>query len=166
MAIHPDPGFLVLVTAHEDTLLRAARLLTGDWARAEDLLRETLIWALTEWRTLADEGAAPLRVRQRLVAMYLSADGATADEAVLEDAAEGAGSLDGLPRPVYARPPSSAGPMLVDTLGDLEPEDRAVLVSRYYLGLSAAEIGEVLGVDVWEVEGIAAQAVARVRRVR
>jgi DNA-directed RNA polymerase specialized sigma24 family protein len=75
MAIHPDSAFLALVDAHEETLLRAARLLTGDWEQAEDLLQSTLAWMLSAWQTLGGEPAAPLRLRQRLVAAYLEGPG-------------------------------------------------------------------------------------------
>ena len=153
MGHHPDSAFLALVAAHEETLLRAARLLTGDWPRAEELLQDTLAWTLSAWETLSAEPAAPLRVRQRLVAGYLAGNGAVAaadEEADLDEDA--------------AAPPARR--QLVDSLADLNAEDRAVLVSRYYLGLSAAEIGEVLGTDAEEVATAAADALAALRWVR
>jgi RNA polymerase sigma factor (sigma-70 family) len=153
MGIHPDSAFLALVNAHEETLLRAARLLTGDWDRAEDLLQETLAWTLTAWDALSRQPAAPLRVRQRLVAAYLDGDGP-------------AGGEDAEADPDEEPPVPPARRQLVDSLADLEPEDRAVLVSRYYLGLSPAEIGEVLGTDAEEVAATAAQALATLRWVR
>jgi RNA polymerase sigma factor (sigma-70 family) len=56
--------------------------------------------------------------------------------------------------------------VVVDSLAALDPEERAVLVSRYYLDLSAAEIGEVLGVDADEVGTTAARAIAALRGER
>jgi DNA-directed RNA polymerase specialized sigma24 family protein len=153
MVSHPDSAFLALMNAHEETLLRAARLLTGDWERAEELLQDTLAWTLSAWETLSGEPAAPLRVRQRLVAAYLDGGGSAGAEAEELD-------LDDEP------PVPPARRQLVDSLADLDPEDRAVLVSRYYLGLSAAEIGEVLGTDAEEVAATAAQALAGLRWVR
>jgi len=153
MGINPDSAFLALVNAHEETLLRAARLLTGDWERAEDLLQDTLAWTLSAWETLSREPAAPLRVRQRLVAAYLDGDGSAGAEDEEADLDEEA-------------PVPPARRQLVDSLADLEPEDRAVLVSRYYLGLSATEIGEVLGTDAEDVAATAAQALATLRWVR
>jgi DNA-directed RNA polymerase specialized sigma24 family protein len=153
MATHPDPAFLALMQAHEETLLRAARLLTGDWERAEELLQDTLAWTLSAWETLSGERAAPLRVRQRLVAAYLDGGGAA-------DAEDAGADLDDEP----SVPPARR--QLVDSLADLDAEDRAVLFSRYYLGLSAAEIGDVLGTDAEEVAATAAQALADLRWVR
>jgi RNA polymerase sigma factor (sigma-70 family) len=153
MDSHLDSAFLALMSVHEETLLRAARLLTGDWDRAEELLQDTLAWTLSAWQTLDGEGAAPLRVRQRLVAAYLAGDGP-------------ADPRDAEPDVDEERPVPRAHRQLVDSLADLTAEDRAVLVSRYYLGLSAAEIGEVLGTDAGEVAATAAQAMASLRWVR
>ncbi len=152
MGTHPDPAFLALVEAHEEVLLRAARLLTGDWQRAEDLLQDTLAWTMSGWETLDAEPGAPLRVRQRLVAGYLEGNGSVA-------AAEEAD-----PDEHGTAPPGRR--QLVDSLADLNAEDRAILVSRHYLGLSAAEIGEVLGTDAEDVTTAGAQALAALRRVR
>jgi RNA polymerase sigma factor (sigma-70 family) len=138
-----DPAFLALVAAHEEALLRAARLLTGDWERAEDLLRNTLAWALAGWEMLTEDEVATLRIQQRLIANFLSSQAAA----------------------TAAEPPDNAEstadrPALVTALSTLPAEDRAVVVSRYYLGLSAAEIGEILGVDAEEVSTAAARALA------
>jgi len=48
-------------------------------------------------------------------------------------------------------------------LGRLAAEERAVVVSRYYLGLSVDEIGEILGVGGDEVTVMAARAFASLR---
>jgi DNA-directed RNA polymerase specialized sigma24 family protein len=170
MAIHPNPGFLALVDAHEETMLRAARLLTGDWERAEELLQNTLAWALSKWDTLGTEPAAPLRVRQRLVANYLDDLGpADADDAEAEDLDDPFDEDEELDDEQefdqYPPVPSPRQGHLLDSLADLDPEDRAVVVARYYLGLSAAEIGEILGADAEEVATAEAHALATLRRV-
>jgi DNA-directed RNA polymerase specialized sigma24 family protein len=158
MGRHPDSAFLALVDAHEEMLLRAARLLTGDWDRAEDLLQDTLAWALAAWDTLSREPATPLRLRQRLVAAYLDGgDSAGEDD---EEPGFGEPGLGG------DSPVPPAHRQLVDSLAELNPEHRAILVSRYYLGLSAAEIGEVLGVEAEDVAAVAEQALASLRWVR
>ncbi len=168
-----------LVRAHHDTLLRAARLLTGDWRRAESLLRETLAWTLNAWQVLGNEGGAPLRVRQQLVASYLERAQArgpgsgwsrsvdrlagTADRAPTAAVrANGAGPAEpGRPdgrrtAGPDGRPVRVAG--LLDALSSLQPRDRAVVVSRHYLGLSAAEIGEALGLASADVSATAERA--------
>jgi RNA polymerase sigma factor (sigma-70 family) len=138
-----DPAFLVLVAAHEEALLRAARLLTGDWDQAEGLLRDTLAWALAGWELLAEDEVATLRIQQRLIANFLSSQSAAG-------AAEPPGDADS----------TAEGSALVAALASLPAEDRAVVVAHYYLGLSAAEIGEILGVEAEEVSTAAARALA------
>jgi RNA polymerase sigma factor (sigma-70 family) len=147
-----DPEFLALVAAHEEALLRAARLLTGGWERAEQLLRDTLAWALDGWEVLVEEDVATLRIQQRLIAGFLSSPAAT-ERPTIEPSATG-------PR---AEPAGESRPALVEALSGLPAEDRAVVVSRYYLGLSAVEIGEILGVDAERVSTVATRALAVLR---
>lgn len=147
MSSRLDPDFLALVSAHEEELLRAARLLTGDWDRAEKLLRDTLAWALAGWELLAEDAAAELRIQQRLIADFLSSHA-------------GHGAEPPAPRSPGGRPP------LVDALARLPPDDRAVVVCRYYLGLAPAEIGEILGIEAEEASAAAARALAVLQRRR
>jgi DNA-directed RNA polymerase specialized sigma24 family protein len=189
-----DPDFLALVAAHEEELLRAARLLTGDWERAEKLLRDALAWALAGWELLADDPAAGLRIQQRLIADFLSNEtGAQADaygdsRANAEPPAPGAqtGAPPGAraDAPADAEPsapgaqadawgdaewaaaggqPAGSRPALVEALAGLPPEDRAVVVSRYYLELSPAQIGEILGIGADRVSAVATRALAVLR---
>jgi DNA-directed RNA polymerase specialized sigma24 family protein len=141
-----DPAFLALVAAHEEALLRAARLLTGDWEQAEGLLRDTLAWALAGWEMLLDDEVAALRIQQRLIANFLSSQSAA-----------------GEPEPAGSAESTADRPALVTALAGLPAEDRAVVVSRYYLELSAPEIGEILGVEAESVSAIAARALAALR---
>jgi DNA-directed RNA polymerase specialized sigma24 family protein len=130
-----DPAFVALIDSQRETLLRAARLLTGDWAAANELMDETVGWARGEWTSLT--GSAGLRLRQRMVSAY-----------VADAAAAGAGS-----KTVGHRLPE---PSLLAGLAVLSAEHRAIVVARYYLALSAAEIGEVLGLDDEQVGSTAA----------
>jgi DNA-directed RNA polymerase specialized sigma24 family protein len=210
-----DPDFLALVTEHEETLLRAARLLTGDWDRAAHLLRDTLVWALGGWEGLADDEVATLRIHQRLIADFLATrpdlatppptdalgppepaapampavpamPGTVAAPAAVDlpdwpepDAPTdvwdtrglglglglGLGAGPGGPgagdEPGAGREASTSDPGgLVAALTELPANERAVVVSRYYLGLSVTEIGEILGVDADEVTIVAARAFA------
>ena len=130
MRTSPDPAFVSLLRAQQEPLLRAARLLTGDWIEAEDLLRDTFGWALGASLSLAGSGTAPVQVRQRLVARYLA------------DAEPGRMAVPLVRRAL----PFGA------SLEQLSAKDRAMLVARYYLDLSAAEIGEILDIDAEDVD--------------
>lgn len=156
-----DPDFLALTRAHEDTLLRAARLLTGDWDAAEGLLRDTLAWALSGWASLGGDAAAPLRLRQRLVQSYLESEPPPPGE---EDEAEG--GIDGAGTEAGAASPARGPSALTESVAGLPADERAVAVSRYYLGLSTAEIGEVLGVGTEDVAAAAARALTVLRWAR
>jgi DNA-directed RNA polymerase specialized sigma24 family protein len=114
---------------------------------------------LSAWQTLGGEPAAPLRLRQRLVAAYLEGPGRSF---LGQPEEEGGGDED-----LDAEPPTEPiGLRLLDLLAVLSPEDRAVLVSRYYFGLSAAEIGEILGTDARKVATAEGMALATLRWVR
>ena len=144
MTKQPDPAFLALVDTHEETLLRASRLLTGDWDLADELLRDTLSWALVSWKSLARNGLGPLRTRQRLVAAYLiSQPPDEPGESATDDA-----------EPERSDPTQP----LLAALARLDPVDRATVVAQYYLGLSAAEIGEILGREEADVADAAVEA--------
>ncbi|HVD27465.1 MAG TPA: hypothetical protein VNC79_03080 [Mycobacteriales bacterium] len=181
MRRQPDPAFLAVLEAQQEPLLRAARLLTGDWPAAEQLLRDTLAWAIGGWQSLTAGGTAPLRVRQRLISAYLAdARAAEADEEPDEDYDEDYEDVD--PQDAASAPPgdddgSSGGAdepgdgdpapgsaSLVAALAVLSREDRVIVVSRYYLGLSAAEIGDVLDVDDEDVDATAVSVLAALRR--
>jgi len=163
MRRQPDPAFLAVLRAQQEPLLRAARLLTGDWPAAEQLLRDTLVWAVGAWQSLEASGTAPVRLRQRMISAYLadtSPEDPEEDFSQEEDEAADllrAGDLSklrGIPHPAS----------FDEGLAVLPPEDRVIVVSRYYLSLSAAEIGEVLDVDDEEVDAIAVSVLAALRR--
>jgi DNA-directed RNA polymerase specialized sigma24 family protein len=143
-----DSAFVALTDSERKTLLRAARLLTGDWAAANQLMDETVGWALTERPPLTGNRGAGVRVRQRMVSAYVA------------DARAGAGSArTGMTR--VAEEPSETHstpetPSLLAGLAVLSAEHRAIVVARYYLALSAAEIAEVLDLDDEHVRRTAA----------
>ncbi|HEY9388385.1 MAG TPA: sigma factor [Mycobacteriales bacterium] len=128
MGREPDPRFLYLVEDHGGMLLRAARLLCGDWARAEDLLQQTLARALIRWDRRRPDLEVVLGVQRELVATYL-------DE--LPELDQTADNL---------RPAVPTGPLLC-ALRELEPMVRATVVGRYYLELSDRDIAELISVE-------------------
>jgi DNA-directed RNA polymerase specialized sigma24 family protein len=162
MRRQPDPAFLAALRAQQEPLLRAARLLTGDWPAAEQLLRDTLVWAVGAWQSLAASGAAPVRLRQRMISAYLADSSPGQDFAQEEDEAADLLRAGDLSKPHSIPPPAS----FEEGLSVLSPEDRVIVVSRYYLSLSAAEIGEVLDVADEEVDAIAVSVLAELRRSR
>jgi RNA polymerase sigma-70 factor (ECF subfamily) len=132
-----------LYDAHAVALLGyAMRLCDGDRAQAEDLVQETLVRA---WRHLdvLDPSAAPVRPWLFTVAQHLAIDAYRARRARPPEVGEAAlasvpgldeleGTLDRI--------------VVIDALGSLSPEHRAVIVETYYRGRSVAEAARGLGI--------------------
>jgi RNA polymerase sigma-70 factor (sigma-E family) len=144
--------FEEFAAARLPALLRFAFLLSGDRELARDLVQETLTRALVRWhrieaadrpyayvRTMLTNEFLAFRRRRRLPTVPLT------DELV------------------PARPSDEHDPELWQQLAGLPKQQRAVLVLRYYEGLSDAEIAEVLRCSPGTVRGYAARAFATLR---
>jgi DNA-directed RNA polymerase specialized sigma24 family protein len=155
-------------------LRRAAFLMCGDWALADDLTRSTLAGVLADpditepdlW-AYADLMAAFKRPRGRREHVFVAAEPAPAK--VSAAAASGAGGgrlqLATAPAPVAA-PPVGASlhtVLVLDALHGLSPRCRAVLVLRHFCGLAIDETANALDLDdsrvlAFEAEGLGAFA--------
>jgi DNA-directed RNA polymerase specialized sigma24 family protein len=161
MSRTPPTAFVSLLQAQQEGLVRAARLLTGDWERAEDLLQLTMAWALANWGTFEEDGTpAALVVRLRLVALFLAGSEPDAPADASADA-DPDGDAPAVEDPTIAIRP---GTSLLDSLTVLPPKDRAIVVGRYYLSLSAAEIGTMIGIAAEDVDATAVSILAGLRR--
>ena len=60
-------GFAQFVAARERALLRTARLLTGDWALAEDLVQTALVRSWPRWERIRRRDDPEIYVRRVLV---------------------------------------------------------------------------------------------------
>ena len=140
-------------------LLRYAVLLSGDKEHAGDIVQEVLARALPRWRRIAavddpygyvrrmvtNEFLSLLRRRKRLSTVPLDPD-----------------AVDG-PRAAAAAAAPEADDELWQLLGTLPRQQRAVIVLRYYEGLSDQEIAEVLDCRPGTVRGYASRALATLR---
>lgn len=128
------------VHARSRALLRTAMLLTGgDRPAAEDLLQTALTKAFLSWRKLRDPAAAEAYVRRILVNSAINEGRRRRRRpevlhAQVPDPDEGRDGEDQATR---------IG--IWQELNLLSPQQRAVLVLRYYEGLSEAEIARILG---------------------
>jgi RNA polymerase sigma-70 factor (sigma-E family) len=142
-------------------LLRYATVLIGDRELARDVVQEVLTRALVRWRRIGrlDEPYAYVRTmvtneylshrrRRRLPTVPLTFE-----------------ALDGPAAPAHADPTRSFGERddLWQRLADLPGQQRAVLVLRYYEGLSDHEIADVLGCRPATVRAYACRALANLR---
>ena len=152
-----DDLFTELVVRRGDALRRTAFLVIGDWHLAEDLLQTALANTWRRWNKLDDPVAAEAYVRQAIVRTAISwrrrrwnaerpydvtPDVAVDDRAYSE--LEGADSVRHL-------------------LATLTPRQRAVVVLRYYEGLSEAETAETLRCSLGTVKSTASRALAQLR---
>lgn len=149
-----EAGFRAFVQTNGATLQHAARLLTGDHHRGEDLVQTALTKVYLKWGKID----APLAyARKALVNAHI-------DQSRRRWWGE---------RPTEFLPESPTGTGdegAADTrdelrrlLNGLSPRERSVVVMRYYCDLSEQETAATLGIPVGTVKSSCARALARLR---
>jgi RNA polymerase sigma-70 factor (sigma-E family) len=154
--VRDEAGFRSFVEANGAALLHAARLLTGDHHRGEDLVQTALTKLYLKWGRVD----APLAyARRTLVTTHIDQTrrrwwGERPSEN-LPDTAE-----DGAPSEIGA---ADTRDQLRQLLTGLAPRDRAVVVLRYYCDLSEQDTAAALGLPVGTVKSSCARALTRLR---
>ena len=149
-----DAGFRSFVEANGATLLHAARLLTGDHHRGEDLVQTALTKVYLKWGRID----APLPyARKALVTAHIDQSrrkwwGERPTEVLPEQ-----------PTPDNDSGASDTRDELRRMLAGLEPRERAVVVLRYYCDLSEQDTAATLGIPVGTVKSSCSRALARLR---
>jgi RNA polymerase sigma-70 factor (sigma-E family) len=151
------PGFAEYVAARGPGLVRTAYLLTGDHHAAEDLVQTVLAKAVLRWSSIHSNPDAYIhralyhqqvsswrRLRRRV-------------EQPLAEPPDVAGRHD--PDAVERRL------VLRDALVRLAPQQRAVLVLRFYEDRSESETAALLGVSVGTVKSHVRRALQRLRAI-
>lgn len=149
-----EADFREFVAVRQQHLLRAAWLLTGEWASAEDLVQTALARAWPHWGRVMRSGGAEAYVRT----------------IVLNDFRRGwrrrwRGEL-----PTEVLPDRHTGPSDVDeqmglrrALAELPPRQRAVVVLRFFEQLSVAETAVTLKISDGTVKSQTSKALAHLR---
>jgi RNA polymerase sigma-70 factor, ECF subfamily len=159
-----ERAFEELVRAYQGIAFRAAYLLTGSAADAEEAVQVGFIkaWAalgrfrrgaeFRPWllRIVANEAHNRRRSAQRRESLALRAAAA--------DASGGA-----VPSPEATAIDHESRQELLDAVNRLDEKDRDVLACRYFLELSERETAEVLGVRHGTVKSRTARALERLR---
>ena len=150
------PEFSAFVRAHSTTLLRAAYLLTGDRASAEDLVQETFLRLYPRWSRVQDADVPLAYVRRSLTNNFINSRRRIGREVLVAEPPERGYFLD------------PAGPLgdrqlVRGLLAGLPAKQRAVLVLRFYSGLSDAEIAADLGCREGTVRSIVSRGLAALR---
>lgn len=155
MRAERDREFVGFVQTAYEPLLRLARLLTADAAAAEDALQDALAGAYDVWMRKGAPREPYAYVRRSMV-----------------NAVRGQHRRWGRRRaqePVPDVPAPDAAPRVAVSLdvglalASLAPRQRAVLVLRYYEGLTEREIADQLGCSTGTVKSQASKALARLR---
>ena len=154
-------SFEDFMRARLPALMRYAVLLTGDRELAADLVQEVMIRAHRKWGRVSGADRPELYVRRMVTNAYLSHRRRRAVRTV-------ALTFESLDGPAAAAHPDHADRHAVrdelwQHLAALPPRQRAVLVLRYYEGLSHEEIAELLGCAASSVRSAAARALAALR---
>jgi RNA polymerase sigma-70 factor (sigma-E family) len=153
--VRDEAGFRAFVEANGATLLHAARLLTGDHQRGEDLVQTALIKVYLKWGRID----APLPyARRALVNAHIDQSrrrwwGERPTETLPEVPADDASDTS----------TADSRDELRRMLAGLAPKERAVVVLRYYCDLSEQDTAATLGVPVGTVKSTCSRALARLR---
>jgi RNA polymerase sigma-70 factor (sigma-E family) len=168
----PPPGVSLDVSAiaalfrdHHAELVRLALLMVGDMATAEDVVQDVYASLYRGSRTRRVEAPLPYVraavlngcrsvLRRRAIAhrVGLAHRASLNDETTVRASAESEVIL------------SEDRRQVLSALARLPRRRREVLVLRYYLGLSEAEIAAVLGISAGTVKSTAARALAALAR--
>lgn len=155
----PD-GFREYVVARQAALLRTARLLTGDWQQAEDLVQTALAKVWPRWGRVIAGGEDPEGyVRRMLVTGYLTWRSrrwwAERPTTLVPDVSEAGDALAGVGlRDALSRVPRG-----------LPPAQRTVLVLRFYEDPSVEQTAALLGIAAGTVKSQTAKALEKLKGV-
>lgn len=152
-----EAEYAEFVIHHADRLCRAAYLLCGDWARAEDATQEALLKLYRNWSRLRNRGSIATYSRKVLVSV-------TIDGLRRKSSRELTGvSLPDSPSPVDGAADVENRLVIVRALAALAPRQRACVVLRYFDQLSVDETAEALGCRPGTVKSQTARALDTLR---
>jgi RNA polymerase sigma-70 factor (sigma-E family) len=151
-----DREFARFVAEHSGTLLRAAYVLTGSQARAEDVVQESLIKLFGAWDRVAGAQGQLAYARRIVYTTHVSVWRSRRRERLTDRVPDSAGTED-----EFAV--LDERDRLWRLTSRLPERQRAVVVLRYYEGLSEAEIAGVLQISEGSVKTHASRALAKLR---
>ena len=143
------------VNMRSQALLRYGYVLTGDPHNAADLLQEALIRLRGAWSRVRDKHNPEGYVRTTMARLHISIWRRRRRERLVGDVPD-----RGYADPGFERTQDSG---LWQALANLPRRQRAVLVLRYYEGLSDTEIANILGISTGTVRSQASRALGKLR---
>lgn len=162
-------GLEPLVHAHQQRAVRAAYLVTRDRAQAEDIVQSAFIRAFERinqlrsadafgpWflRSVVNDATKAAARGRRQIALDFSNDASVTEPALVDPQLSAEELVAGI----------ETRTELWRAMETLAPEQRAVIVLHYYLGLSGAEIAERVGIHPGTVRWRLHAARRRLRRI-
>lgn len=144
------------VVDEHPALLRAALLLTGDQMAAQDLVQETLVRVLLQWRKVARADSPQAYTRRILLNTFLGGR---------RRSWHGEVPHDRLPEAPTASAYDAVddADLLRRALRALAPRQRAAVVLRHYEGRSEAETAQLLGCSAGTVKSLTSRGLANLR---
>ncbi|MBO0810989.1 MAG: SigE family RNA polymerase sigma factor [Microlunatus sp.] len=149
--------FESFVAANWRQLLRAAWLLSGNWAAAEDLAQSALAQVWAHWPRVRAADEPEAYVRRMLTHQFLG-----------QQRRRSSGELptDELPE---SRAPDGTSDVdrrmaLTRAMAELPPQQRAAVVLRYFQDLSLEQTAVALGCSVGTAKSQTSRALAKLRR--
>ena len=153
-----ERAFEEFVAESGDTLLRLATLLTSDQGLGEDVYQETLHRLAARWSRVDNPRAYCRRVMHNIVIDQARTQQRRPTEIRLVESHD-----DGDPRSADSASAVELRPVLLAALRTLTPQQRAIVVLRYFDDRSENEVAELLGVSSGTVKSTASRAMAQLR---
>ena len=150
--------FSEFVVNHEQQLLRAAYLLTGDRGHAEDLLQTALSKAFRHWTRVGSSEHPAAYVRRAMVNTHISWRRRLMSTEQVIGTIPDRGGED-------VQSSSAVEDEVWQALLSLSPRVRAVLVLRFYEDLTEPETARVLGCSISSVNTYTARGLAALKRL-
>lgn len=153
-----DEAVTILYTAHYASLVRLAALLLRDRDAAEEVVQDCFVAMHQAWRRLRDPDKALAYLRQSVVNRSRSS---------LRRRRTAEGHVPEPVRDVASAETTALGALgssdVMDALRALPQRQREVLVLRYYLDLSEADIADAIGISRGAVKSHASRGMTALR---
>ncbi len=162
----PDQAVTQLYAAHWHRLVRLGWLLLRDQAAAEDAVQDAFVATHRNWASIRDSGRVVGYLQTAVLNRCRSVQ--RHDVVAQRQAARDAGSPDAPGRAVVSSAEtqvlaSDARRAMLAALGALSTRQREVLLLRYYLDLSEAQIASALDISAGSVKAHASRGLAALR---
>jgi RNA polymerase sigma-70 factor (sigma-E family) len=156
-----ERAFEGFVAESGDSLLRLATLLTSDQGLGEDVYQETLHRLAARWSRVANPRAFCRQVMHNIVIDQARLQRRQVPQIRLIEGVEGHDGGD--PRSADSASAVELRPVLLDALRTLTPQQRTIVVLRYFDDRSENDVAELLGVSPGTVKSTASRAMAQLR---